>query len=190
MRKTQYLKSSFPTKKQDRLSYQEVAKICHKAGWRGQALVTAVAVAAAESGRDPQAYLSYLQVPGSPDSILPWERRAYATNIAWLKTIPLYPGPTITELEETLEQRKMGTKKPWLHIELPIVGHPKEIWPQCDFGLFQLNSKFQPITPNPQLNANIAYGMWKNRGFSPWVAFDNGNYAKYIDDARAAVSLL
>ena len=190
MRKTQFLKSSFPTPKEDRLSYDRVAEHCYAVGWRSHHLVTAVAVCAAESGRDPEAFLSYLQVPGAPDSILPWERRAYATNIAWLKKIPLYPGPTITELEELLEQRKLGTKKPWLHIELPIVGHPDPIWPQCDFGLFQLNSKFQPVTPNPRLNAKIAFGMWTHRGFSPWVAYDNGNYKKYLDEARRAVANL
>jgi hypothetical protein len=180
---TLQLKGSWPLKRQLRLSYGQTARLCYQAGWKDlESLTTAVAVTRAESGGDPNAYLAYLRCPGSPDSPLKWLRNAYETNRAWVKAIPDYPGPTLLELQELLVQRRLNTKKPWLWVTWETV---KGV-PVCDYGLFQLNSRFLPITPTPIENARIAHRMWKTRGFSPWVAFDKGYHKQYMEEAEKA----
>jgi hypothetical protein len=65
-----------------------------------------------------------------------------------------------------------------------------------DRGLWQINSCWHPSVSkscayDAQCNANAAYRISaKGTTFKPWVAYTNGSYAKYLDEARAAVSRL
>ena len=70
-----------------------------------------------------------------------------------------------------------------------------------DYGLFQINSIHKPPTMSdfvwktrmltPQLNVNEAYRIYQgsgdSRNFAPWVAYTNGRYKRYLDQAQDAV---
>ncbi len=65
-----------------------------------------------------------------------------------------------------------------------------------DRGLWQINSCWHPSVSkscayDALCNANAAHRISaKGTTFKPWVAYTNGSYAKYLDEARAAVSRL
>jgi lysozyme-like protein/ricin-type beta-trefoil lectin protein len=65
-----------------------------------------------------------------------------------------------------------------------------------DRGLWQLNSQYQTATADScafsaQCNANAAYRIsGSGISFSPWAVYNAGSYARYLDDAQAAVSAL
>ena len=65
-----------------------------------------------------------------------------------------------------------------------------------DRGLWQINSCWHPsVSENcaydAQCNANAAYRISaKGANFKPWVAYTNGRYKNYLNEARAAVSRL
>ncbi len=65
-----------------------------------------------------------------------------------------------------------------------------------DRGLWQINNCWHPSVSkscayDAQCNANAAHRISaKGTNFKPWVAYTNGSYAKYLDEARAAVSRL
>ncbi len=65
-----------------------------------------------------------------------------------------------------------------------------------DRGLWQLNSQYQTATPDScafsaQCNANAAYRISDSGiSFSPWAVYNSDIYARYLDDAQAAVSAL
>lgn len=61
-------------------------------------------------------------------------------------------------------------------------------------GLWQINIGAHPEYANvdltdPQTNANAAYTIYLDAGsaFSPWSAFNNGNYSQYVSTAQAGV---
>lgn len=52
-----------------------------------------------------------------------------------------------------------------------------------DCGLFQINHIGKECPAhlfNPTENIEIAKGMWEKRGFSPWVAYWNGQYKNHL----------
>jgi hypothetical protein len=65
-----------------------------------------------------------------------------------------------------------------------------------DRGLWQLNSQYQAATADScafsaQCNANAAYRISDSGiSFSPWAVYNSDSYARYLDDAQAAVSAL
>jgi hypothetical protein len=65
-----------------------------------------------------------------------------------------------------------------------------------DRGLWQLNSRYQAATPDScafsaQCNADAAYRISDSGiSFSPWAVYNGDIYARYLDDAQAAVSAL
>jgi len=65
-----------------------------------------------------------------------------------------------------------------------------------DRGLWQLNSQYQTATSDScafsaQCNANSAYRISDSGiSFSPWAVYNSDIYARYLDDAQAAVSAL
>lgn len=57
-----------------------------------------------------------------------------------------------------------------------------------DIGLWQINSVHDKILPgadrkDPKVNAGLALIVWQQAGkkFTPWVAYKNGAYKKYLD---------
>src|SRR3712207_2365011 len=65
-----------------------------------------------------------------------------------------------------------------------------------DRGLWQINSCWHPSVSkscayDAQCNANAAYRISSGgTNWKPWVAYTNGRYEDYLDDARAAVGRL
>src|SRR3712207_8953239 len=75
----------------------------------------------------------------------------------------------------------------------PTKGCPKG---SVDRGLWQINSCWHPSVSkscayDAQCNANAAYRISSGgRNWKPWVAYTNGRYENYLDEARAAVGRL
>jgi hypothetical protein len=65
-----------------------------------------------------------------------------------------------------------------------------------DRGLWQINSCWHPSVSkscayDAQCNANAAYRISSGgANWKPWVAYTNGRYKNYLDEARAAVGQL
>ena len=65
-----------------------------------------------------------------------------------------------------------------------------------DRGLWQINSCWHPSVSkscayDAQCNANAAYRISSGgANWKPWVAYTNGGYENYLDEARAAVGRL
>ncbi len=65
-----------------------------------------------------------------------------------------------------------------------------------DRGLWQINSCWHPSVSkscayDAQCNANAAYRISSGgRTWKPWVAYNNGLYKRYLDEAKAAVGRL
>lgn len=63
-------------------------------------------------------------------------------------------------------------------------------------GLWQINLRWHPefqANPealyDPQTNANAAYKVYLQQGFTAWATYNNNMYAKYLPDASAAVNI-
>lgn len=57
-------------------------------------------------------------------------------------------------------------------------------------GLFQINGKAHPQWDNdtlfdPEVNAQVAYGLWQAQGWRPWSAYTVGTYRRYMDGSEA-----
>jgi Lysozyme like domain len=113
----------------NKLSASDIATYAANAGFTGDDLVTAVAIALAESGGDPQALGDTTITPGG--SLGLWQ-----INLRW---------------------------------------HPE----------FQANPN---ALYDPQTNANAAYSVFKQQGFSAWSTFNGGQYSAHLADASAAVN--
>ena len=64
-----------------------------------------------------------------------------------------------------------------------------------DYGLWQINSIHTSLLDahdwrDPAGNARMAHALWRESGWSPWVAHDTGRYLAYLDVARMAVAQL
>lgn len=76
----------------------------------------------------------------------------------------------------------------------PSRTHPGNADGSTDYGLFQINGKAHPDLlaagnwSDPTSNANMAYRVYSNAGnrWTPWSAFNNGSYARFMSRAQAA----
>lgn len=64
----------------------------------------------------------------------------------------------------------------------------------ADYGLMQINSIHSGLLDkydwkDPSQNMQMAYQIWKDAGgsWSPWVAYQNGSYSKFMDLGKSAV---
>lgn len=67
------------------------------------------------------------------------------------------------------------------NIILPVTGEQSQLFVN---DLFLAN----PQLANGQESANIAFNMYKQRGFQPWYAYTNGHYKKNLGRATVAVA--
>ena len=176
-----YLTDNYPTPKAKRLTYVETVRALITAGWpkNRQTLTTAAAVIAAESARDPRAYLAYIDLGrgqaqreghGPPQE----DRRAR-------------PHHALTSYRQKIEE--LGAE---------VV--------RADCGLFQVAKTFdwgEQLTPDitvtelmkSDVNLRRGLHMWKNRGWQPWAAYttaregeDEPPYKRFIPSAEIAVN--
>jgi soluble lytic murein transglycosylase-like protein len=76
-------------------------------------------------------------------------------------------------------------------------GNPQAFNPEGSYGLWQIylpdHPEFAGVDlTDPATNAAAAFRVYANAGykFTPWSAFKNGAYTRYMSSAQAAVSQL
>jgi hypothetical protein len=123
--------ASFTAALMGNLSAAQIAQYASNAGWSGSDLATAVAIALAESGGNPQAY--------NPETAAgaPVNKGSYGLWQIYLNAHPEYAGDNLYD---------------------------------------------------PQTNANDAYEIWQNAGFSAWSTYKGGQYETFLASAQSAAA--
>jgi hypothetical protein len=60
-----------------------------------------------------------------------------------------------------------------------------------DYGLFQINEIHNPDMAQvyvPEYNVEIAVDIYRQQGYTAWVAYDNGHYQDFLEESDAAVT--
>jgi len=163
-----------------------------EAGWKPKnllALVIALAVLRAESGKDPKAYLAYIEI-GSGKAYVTWKKQnpglfALAHVKEDLRRIPTNLTPLA--LQETLKFLK---RKYRISDDSPLLR--VVAW---DRGLMQISSKWHPDVNPAQAftikgNLKAARKIYEGRGnsFNAWSSYTSGAYARTLPAATKAVN--
>jgi hypothetical protein len=176
-----YMTDNYPSQRRDRLTYEETVIALIIAGWPKdkKTLTTAAAVIAAESARDPRAYLAYIDLGVDRHSDEGMRRRAKIDKL----------GHTMSLTSYRHKVEELGMK---------VV--------RADCGLFQVAKTFdwgEKLTPDitvtelMKADVNLRRGlhMWKNRGWQPWAAYttaregeDEPPYQRFMPYAESAVN--
>ena len=140
-----------PSPRRARLTYVQAVKLLLENGWprNEEVLTTAAAVMAAESGRDPHAYLAYVDLGVDRDSKQGLALRA--------KIDALPDSITLTSFRHKVKE--LGAE---------VV--------RSDNGLFQIGRPpYEDMTieelMTPDKNVRKALSLYKDRGFRPWAAY-------------------
>jgi hypothetical protein len=183
-----YLKGHWPTPLAEKPSEQRVLGILYNQGFRTrEELATAYAIVRAESGRDPKAYLAYVDI-GTEKDYAAWKSR-HPGKVALdevkkdMKAIP-------TNLTPAAFKERLAALK--LKYRLEPGSHTFDVL-HWDRGLFQINSKYHGDLP-----ASKAFTMYRNARkareiyegwdstFNAWATFTNGRYKLTLPDAYKA----
>lgn len=157
--------SCFVSPKSQRLTYEERAVFLHKAGFRKEGLVTAVALTSPESAGDPKAFLGYVKLPENS------AKAAVAHVALWTAS-----HSRVSLISFRALAKKLGAKLT-----------------NADVGLCQINwwwrqadTTMQGLT-DPAYNAEWAYKISSSgKKFTPWVAYTKGYHIKYLPYAVEA----
>lgn len=122
-----------------KLTPEEIAQLASNAGWGGQDLETAVAVAMAES----------------------WEGDPNAIGDVNIQTAEFGPSVGLWQI------RSINP------------GHG---------GWFDQKHRIYQENFDPETNAKNAYAIWDRYGWGQWSTYTEGNYKKYLDQAKAAAA--